>query len=494
MSEPAIILQIVTWFGVAVLSGVAIVNIVTVAAAGRAVRRAVRRRVASEDDAAMASPLTPPITIIVARSGPMVAERVRRLLDLRYPELEVIVVDAVREGTLGRLRAEFALVDIPAVVPRLVTTPARVVSTAVSRDGTRLLVVEVEGQPSYADLLNAGVNFARARLLCALRPGLTLADDALLRLARPFMDNPRDAEAAVAIARPLNGCTVRQGRVIATGWPTSGLARVRLVEQLRGSVVAQAVRPRRRSRADAGGMLLVRRDHVIELGGFRARAGGENADLLGRLQRRGDRIEHRVRFVAVPNPICWREVRETWAGTAEAHRTAGYATARVLDAESRRDQGPGRLRRWWQTAVFLIPLVQLVTGLAAAAGVLLGHVDPWLGALLLTVGLFVPATLSIAALTIEELAFPRRGGLRALAGMIAAAVVVPAGYQQVAEWWRLRGLLAPAPPVPAAPVVTTERGVERVDPGTRPTIGGRGPATLRRRRAARRGSRGKTGR
>jgi cellulose synthase/poly-beta-1,6-N-acetylglucosamine synthase-like glycosyltransferase len=72
-----------------------------------------RARVYAGVDEAFASPLTPPISVLLPAFNEQagIVESVRSLLALRYPEHEVIVVnDGSTDATLARLEEAFTLV------------------------------------------------------------------------------------------------------------------------------------------------------------------------------------------------------------------------------------------------------------------------------------------------------------------------------------------------------------------------------------------------
>ncbi len=69
--------------------------------------------------------LTPPVSVIMPAYDEEVGivEAVRAMLALRYPHLEVVVVDdGSRDGTYEVLRAAYDLVEVPRVIPDEVPT------------------------------------------------------------------------------------------------------------------------------------------------------------------------------------------------------------------------------------------------------------------------------------------------------------------------------------------------------------------------------------
>ncbi len=132
------------WFSIiyfVLLNSVYIV-LITLAAKGAITGARHRRRGGREE--IFHSPLTPGISIIVPAHNEeaVVVDCVRGLLNLRYPEFEVIVVDdGSTDATFSRLRASFGLVEVDRVVRADVPTIGRIRSVYRPRSGENLLVI-----------------------------------------------------------------------------------------------------------------------------------------------------------------------------------------------------------------------------------------------------------------------------------------------------------------------------------------------------------------
>ena len=134
------------------------VYLVFTAIAWRGITRHRRERLYAAVDEVFASPLTPPITMLVPAYNEEagIVESVRSLLALRYPEHEVVVVnDGSSDATLDRLVEAFDLVPVRrALRGAIPTAPVRAVYG--SRRHHELWVIDKENG-GKADALNAAV-------------------------------------------------------------------------------------------------------------------------------------------------------------------------------------------------------------------------------------------------------------------------------------------------------------------------------------------------
>ena len=154
---------------------------------------AVRRRESSAEDYATlaSSRFTIPVSVIVPAYNEETAlvAAIESLLDLDYPEFEVIVVnDGSTDGTLGRLHEVFELEPYETFV-RAVFPSAEVRSVLRSATQPNLVVVDKENG-GKADAMNAGFNVARYRFICGIDADMVIERDALLKGMRLVVQDP----------------------------------------------------------------------------------------------------------------------------------------------------------------------------------------------------------------------------------------------------------------------------------------------------------------
>lgn len=235
-----------------------------------------------------ASPLAPPITMIVPAHNEEKSIRVavRNLLELDYPELEIIVVnDGSEDRTLHEMREEFRLRPVRTVyIPEAKCAPVRGLYRS-ELDG-RLLIIDKESGGSKADAVNAGLNAATSPYVCVVDADSVLERDALLRIMVPIMADPKRVVAVGGIIRVLNGSVIEGGHLKRVRLPRKSIEVIQVIEYLRAFLIG-------REAWGQGNMLMIisgafgvfRTDLVRAVGGYRSRAIGEDFDLVARLHR-----------------------------------------------------------------------------------------------------------------------------------------------------------------------------------------------------------------
>ena len=120
----------------------------------------------------------PTVTVVVAayNEEAVIARRIENLLELDYPQFEVIVVcDDATPGGLAAFQEAFQLQPFPeALWRRIPSGEVRTVYQSLPHDALRVLDKHGAGR---ADALNAAINASRFPLVCAIDPGLAVAGE-----------------------------------------------------------------------------------------------------------------------------------------------------------------------------------------------------------------------------------------------------------------------------------------------------------------------------
>lgn len=392
--------------------------------------------------------LAPPIALLAPayNEAQTIEDSTRSLLALDYPEFEIIVInDGSKDDTLEVMKRAFALKP----VKRDYDTPlAHNAIRAVYSSATheRLIVIDKENG-GKADALNAGLNLARAPIVCSMDADSILEPDALLRAVQPFVEDPQNVVASGGTVRIANGCVIKEGRVTEIGIPANVWALLQTIEYLRAFLLARLAWSRMGALTIVSGAFgLFRRSVLIEIGGYALKTVGEDMELIVRLHRWFRERGRPYRIAFVPEPVCWTEAPETLAVLARQrarwHRGAleTFFKHRVMLFNPR--YGRVGLIAFGQILLFDVvgPIVELGGYLLMPLMWLLGilSVDFLLAYLALTFALGV--AISVGSLAVEEAElrrFPRASDLAVLA---LAAVLENFGYRQLNSLWRIQGL------------------------------------------------------
>jgi cellulose synthase/poly-beta-1,6-N-acetylglucosamine synthase-like glycosyltransferase len=425
------------------------------------------------------SPLAPPVSIVVpARdAADFVVGSVHGLLNLRYPEFEVILVeDGSTDATFERLQAEFGLVEVDRVIRDEIPTMGRVLSVHAPRRGGNLLVIRKTSMGRPADAVNVGVNAARYPLVCRIDADTYLDADALLAVAGPFIEDPARTVAVGSTIRVANNCVVSHGRVVQARMPGGWLPAVQAVEYVRAFLLGRAGWSQIRGMLFISGAFGVfRRDVFAAVGGFHLHSEGDDVEMVTGIHHmlRDQRRPYRIGFV--PDPCCWTIVPGRYRALARQRSRWSQILSEALWIHRRMLFNP----RYGAVGLLILPfylifelgsaVVELFGFAALAAGLALGIVNAAVALLFIAAALGYAIFLTLVGLLIEELTYHRYRSWRDFGLLAYAAVAENIGYRQIYAWWRLRGIVAaltrrkadwatqvggqPGAPAPEAPVL-----------------------------------------
>jgi len=378
--------------------------------------------------------------------GATVAESVRALLTLQYPNLEVVLVnDGSSDDTLAVLQRVFDLVPIHPIYRRRLEH-AEVYGLYRSAIKPNLVVVD-KANGGKADALNTGLNVASGRLVCAIDADTLIESDALLRMARPFLDGD-DVVAVGGTIRVVNGSRVKGGRVSEVRAPRHALPGIQAVEYLRAFLFGRLGWNRMGGNLIISGAFgLFRRDAVIATGGYLHDTVGEDMELVVRLRRRGveQGTSHRVEFI--PDPVAWTEVPETLRALGlqrdRWHRGLADTLWRHRQVMLRPSYGSLGLVAfpYFVLIELFAPVVEVIGLVGLAVSLAVGAVDGSFALLFFLVAYGFGVLLTCFTLVLDDLSFPRYRQVRDRLVLLPWAVLESLGYRQLTVFWRLRGLV-----------------------------------------------------
>ncbi len=390
--------------------------------------------------------LDPGITLLVPayNEEAVIAMSVRSMLQIDYPDYEVIVVnDGSKDQTLATMVREFNMVLYPQSVDMAIPVqPIRGVYRSLTFPQLKV-IDKVNG--GKADAMNAAINAASHALVCAVDADSVLERDSLSKLARPFLED-RSVIAAGGTIRIANGCEISQGHLQSVRMPTGWLARFQVIEYLRAFLFGRlGWSPMNAMLIISGAFGLFRRQTMIEVGGFSANTIGEDMELVVRMHRLKRKARTPYRIVYVPDSVCWTEAPED-LGVLKSQRVRWqrglleslWQNRGMLFA--RGSGAPG----WLAFPVFVFfeaagPLIEAVGFATLVLAFVLGSLS-WqalvvMSLLVMAVGML----LSASALLLEERHFGLYTRKRDLLTLLVTVVIENLGYRQINAWWRVLG-------------------------------------------------------
>lgn len=395
----------------------------------------------------MQSEFSPAVSIIAPayNESSTCIESTNSLMKLNYPTAEVIFVnDGSKDNTLQIMIGQYDLVRTERAYFAAIPTQ-EVVGIYVSRrqEYKKLIVIDKKNG-GKADALNVGINVARYPLVCAIDADSILEDDALLKVAKPFLDDER-VIAVGGIVRIANGCTIERGRVIDVRLSKKLIPAFQVVEYLRAYLSG------RMGWGVLNGLLIIsgafglfRKDIVMAVGGYKHDTVGEDMELVVRMHRYccENNIDYRVVFV--PDPVCWTEAPESLKilGRQRNRWHRGLLDTLLIHKKMLFNPTYGTLG-WLAFPYFLFiellgPVLELIGYLSVLAGFWLGILNVQMLILFFVVSVIYGVMFSVGAVVLEEISFRRYPRLSDLFKLLILAVIENFGYRQITVWWRVK--------------------------------------------------------
>ena len=415
----------------------------------RSLRRYALRMSSVDTTELMAAAGMPPVTLIAPayNEEATCVESARSLLTLRYPDFDIVVVnDGSGDATLQRMTEEFELE--PAARAPVATIPtAEVRGVYRSKRHPSLWLID-KANGGKADALNAGLNYCRTPLFCAMDADSLLEPDALTRIVRAFLEDATTI-AAGGVIRIVNGCSVRSGIVEEVKLPENNLARIQVLEYLRSFLSGRMGWDSLDATLIISGAFgMFSRQRVVDVGGYLTDTVGEDMELIVRLHRHMRERGEPYRIAFVPDPVAWTECPES---------------LRILGRQRDRWQR-GLMESVWRNRVMLLnprygriglvampyylflevvgPVIEALGYVTFIVALLLGQASVPYVVAFLSVAFALGISLSFAAVGLEELSFRRYPRMRDLLTLLWVAVAENIGYRQISIYWRLRGMVS----------------------------------------------------
>ncbi|MEC0371905.1 glycosyltransferase family 2 protein [Paenibacillus chibensis] len=394
------------------------------------------------------SELVPSVSLLVPAYNEelTIIENVYCLMTLNYPTYEVIVInDGSSDHTLSVLIKEFKLVKMvnPEIRGTIDTNNVRGIYH--NPDYPQLFIIDKENG-GKADSLNAGINFSHYPLISSIDADSLLEKDALIRMARMYMENPEEMVAIGGDVRIANGCLIENGAVQKVSLPRKIWPMFQSIEYLKAFLGGRIGWSHINGLVIVSGAFgLFRKDYVIAVGGYRGGYPGEDMNIIIKLHRYmlSHKLPYKVAFC--PEAVCWTQAPDSYKIISNQRMRWGRGNLKNMIENRGMLFNPkykvmGMITMPYNVLFETLNPYFRITGLLALLGYTLLDMTHW--RILLTFFLlnFLSGyLLSVGAIILEEIAFRRFKKLSDLWKMLLFSALKFVGYHQLGVIWRVQG-------------------------------------------------------
>ena len=397
----------------------------------------------------LASPFAPGISLIAPayNEGLTIIENVKSLMSIMYNNYEVVIInDGSKDDTLQKMISAFNLVKVPFDLQTSVSTkPVRGIYKSTNRAFKKLMVVDKENG-GKADALNVGLNISKQQLVACIDVDCIIEPDALLKMVKPFLEDPKRVIAAGGVVRIANSCIIEEGRLIEVRLPERFIPRVQVLEYMRAFLLG------RMAWSKLNGLMLIsgafgifRRDIAVAAGGYNHNTVGEDMELVVRMRKHMYDLKTDHKVVYIPDPLCWTEAPSNYQILGRQRNRWARGTFETLkihkDIFFNRKYGLLGMVSYpfWYFYEWLSPFVEGAGLIFFFVLAIVGWVK-WvyffcLLAAVYTFALFI-STLSLLS---EEMSYFKYTHKRDIFKMILVALVEPFWFHPRVVWWSLKG-------------------------------------------------------
>ncbi len=408
-----------------------------------------RREAATEDYATLScSRFLPPVSVLLPAYNEQstVVAATHALLQLDYPDVEVIVIDdGSSDETLATLVSAFAL--LPAELSSRRPAADGIVITCYRSATDRRLVVLAKENNGKADALNVGLGYARGSYILGVDADTVLAPDALVRTMRVALQDPQRVVGVTSYVDvheiPAQWMAEPRGRRRSGTRPL--LVAFQALDYMRAFFNNRVAWSRYSFMlCSIGAFQIWRRDIVEELGGWSTEYTCEDIELTFRVHERMRASGRDYAILCLPDAVGategpnsvrrlvaqrerWQRVTlETWWSYRHMLGATRYGTVGLIGMP------------FYLLCEILAPFFELLAALTLLVGVVLGVVD-WqtlaYGTLLMTL---VNGILNAGAVGVLD-AQAREHSLGSLVRLLLLAPVELLVYRPIISWARVKG-------------------------------------------------------
>ncbi|MTD30434.1 glycosyltransferase family 2 protein [Planomicrobium sp. YIM 101495] len=391
-----------------------------------------------------------PISVLVPAYNEEVgiASTVNSLLELNYPQFEVIVInDGSKDGTSDQLFERFHLKPIQ-LASRNYFSTQKLLRAYQSETHPNLFLLEKENG-GKADALNAGINFSHYPYFAAIDGDSILDNDALIKTVKPIIDSEGLVTVTGGTVRIANGSRIRNGHVEQVRLPKNPLEIMQIVEYFRSFLIGRLGF----SRANvlliiSGAFGVFEKSRVVKVGGYNPNTVGEDMELIVRIHRSIKAEGSKQRIEYIQDPVCWTEAPSTIASLRAQRIRWQRGLAETLWLHRGMLFNP----KYKGIGLFAMPYFLFIELLSAVfeiigyfliiSGLLFGLISPDVLTVLLLVTILYGSLLSALAVLLEEWTYHKYPDVKSIITLYFWALTESLWFRIVLNFWRVIGIFA----------------------------------------------------
>ncbi len=399
----------------------------------------------------LSSEYAPSLSLIAPayNEGKTIEENIQSLLSLNYSNYEVIIVnDGSKDNSMEIMIQAYQLEKYSGFHPSCHLQTKKINDIYKSKNPAfKKLIVVDKANGGKSDALNVGINISRHPYIVCIDVDCIIERDALLKMAKPFMENTRGRVIATGgVIRIANSCKVSNGKLVEVNVPDPILPRIQVIEYLRAFLLG------RMAWAKLDGLLLISgafgmfdKEVAIRAGGYDHSTVGEDMELVMRMRRYMIEMKQKYTVSFIPDPLCWTEApdnflilkkqRSRWTrGTMEslwAHRIMCFNSSyKVLGLLS---------FPYWLVFEYMAPLIEFFGLIITLLFFCFGFISFKFFCLLLLFGYSFAVMISSLALLTEEYTFHQYPRLKDYFKLLLVALIEPFFFHPFVVYCALKG-------------------------------------------------------
>lgn len=439
-------IHIFNYFCMAYTLSLSIIYLIQLIVALFKIKNLMRHRIAQDYEKYQDSKNMIPISLIIPayNEQEVIVDNVKDLLQLNYPEFEIIVVnDGSTDKTHDLMVESFGLYPIESSIR--VKIPTREINGVYyNSDYPNLYYVDKENG-GKSDALNCGINVSSYPLFACLDADSRLEKNSLLILGDEFL---KDSTTVVAggFVRIANGSYIEHGEWKSFELPKTIVEKFQIIEYFRSFLAG---------RLSWGNALLIvsgafgvfNKQVVIECGGYKTNTIGEDMEIVVNIHHYMCKNKRKYRVCFCPDAICWTQGPMSLKDLRSQRRRWQIGLFDSLRLHAGMTLNP----KYHSAGLITFPynwifeffgaIVEVLGYLIIPFSVLLGELNAYFFFMYLLVSIMLGIMLSIGGIILEQ--YTRKGCMSSQQVMKLAlfAILENFGYRQAITLFRAEGIV-----------------------------------------------------